>query len=103
MDVPARWYAERMAHDDEEAVEERGIPWENVRAGFAFGVDLAAPYRGPTFGLFDETRDLRPERLDGLFPSCLFGPYRRDRAKFSCVVKDQWDVVTLLRILSGRA
>lgn len=66
-------------------------------------VDLAAPYRGPTFGLFDETRDLRPTNLDGLSPNHLFGPYRTDQAKYSCVVKDQWDVATLLRILSWRA
>jgi hypothetical protein len=70
---------------------------------WVLSVDLAAPYRGPTFGLFDETRDLRPEELDGLSPNYLFGPYRQDQARFSCVVKDQWDVATLLRILSWRA
>jgi hypothetical protein len=70
---------------------------------WVLSVDLAAPYRGPTFGLFDETRDLRATGLDGLSPNYLFGPYRADQAKFSCVVKDQWDVAMLLRIFSWRA
>jgi hypothetical protein len=70
---------------------------------WVLSVDREAPYRGPTFGLFDEARDLRPEGLDGLSPSYLFGPYRHDQAKFSCVVKDQWAVAMLLRILEWRA
>ena len=49
-------------------------------------------------------RALRKARpgLDGLSPDYLFGPYRADQAEFSCVVKDQWDVATLLRILAWR-
>jgi hypothetical protein len=70
---------------------------------WVLSVEREAPYRGPTFGLFDEAHDLRPERFDGLSPNYLFGPYRHDQAKFSCVVKDQWDVATLLRILAWRA
>jgi hypothetical protein len=70
---------------------------------WVLSVDREAPYRGPTFGLFDEARDLRPEGLDGLSPNYLFGPYRQDQAKFSCVVKDQWAVAMLLRILAWRA
>jgi len=70
---------------------------------WVLSVERDAPYRGPTFGLFDESRDLRHIGLDGLSPDYLFGPYRHDQAKFSCVVKDQWDVATLLRILAWRA
>ena len=67
------------------------------------GVDREAPYRGPTFGLFDETRDLRPKVLTVCPPNYLFGPYRQDQAKFSCVIEDPWGVVMLLRILAWRA
>jgi len=73
-----------------------------VLSEWVLSVDREAPYRGPTFGLFDEARDLRPEGLDGLSPNYLFGPYRQDQAKFSCVVKDQWAVAMLLRILEWR-
>lgn len=70
---------------------------------WVLSVEREGPYRGPTFGLFDEARDLRPERFDGLFPDYLFGPYHHNQAKFSCVVQDQWDVAALLRILAWRA
>jgi len=39
---------------------------------WVLSVDREAPYRGPTFGLFDEARDLRPEGLDGLSPHLPF-------------------------------
>ena len=34
------------------------------------------PYRGPIFGLFDPTADLRQLRVDGLAPDLVFGAYR---------------------------
>jgi hypothetical protein len=116
-----------MAQDDEEA-EALGIPWETMRAEFGFDDVGRRALRG---GARDELladyphlreedieqarrfiedeervlrrRDLRPEGLDGLSPNYLFGPYRQDQAKFSCVVKDQWAVAMLLRILAWRA
>ena len=62
-------------------------------------VQRRSPYRGPLFGLFDPTADLRLIGVDGLAPDFLFGPYHRDQARFSCIVQDEWDVATLMRIM----
>jgi hypothetical protein len=63
-------------------------------------VDRRSAYRGPLFGLFDEEHDLRVQAIDGLSPSYLFGSYRQDQARFSCLLHDEWDVSTLLHILA---
>jgi Protein of unknown function (DUF433) len=57
-------------------------------------------YVGPLFGLFDDDEDLRTQTIEGLSPDYLFGSYRQNQARFSCLVRDEWDVATLLRILS---
>ncbi len=58
-----------------------------------------SPYLGPTFNLFDPAFDLRRERVDGLGPELVFGPYRENPAEFSCELVDEWDVATLLRLV----
>lgn len=62
-------------------------------------VDRRAPYRGPLFGLFDENLDLRTNGVDGL-AEYLFGSYRQDPSRFSCLLRDEWDVATLLCIMA---
>ena len=54
-------------------------------------------------GLIDETEDLRRIGVEGLAPDFLFGSYRQDPARFSCLVRDEWDVATLMRILAHEA
>lgn len=66
-------------------------------------VDRRSPYRGPLFGLFDESLDLRAFGADGLGPDYLFGPYRQEPARFSCLLCDEWDVATLLRLMAYEA
>ena len=62
-----------------------------------------SPYVGPLFGLIDETEDLRRLGVEGLAPDFLFGSYRQDPARFSCLVSDEWDVATLMYILAHEA
>jgi len=59
-----------------------------------------SPYLDPTFSLFDPGFDLRHERVDGFGPELVFGPYRESPAEFSCELVDEWDVATLLRLVS---
>lgn len=63
-------------------------------------VDRRSPYRGPLFALFDENLDLLTLGADGLVPDYLFGSYRQNPARFSCLLRDEWDVATLLRIVA---
>jgi hypothetical protein len=63
-------------------------------------VDRRSPYRGPLFGLFDENLDLRTIGVDGLTPNFLFGSYRQDPSRFSCLLRDEWDVTTLIQIMA---
>jgi hypothetical protein len=58
---------------------------------------------GPLFGLIRETEDLRNVGLDGLSPDYLFGPYREDPAQFTALVRDEWDVAALMRIMAHEA
>jgi hypothetical protein len=67
---------------------------------WAVSVQRRSPYVGPLFGLFDEVQDLRPDRIDGLAPDFLFGSYRQDPARFTCLIRDEWDVWALMRIVS---
>ena len=66
-------------------------------------VDRRSPYRGPLFGLFDENLDLRSFGADGLVPDFLFGAYRENQSRFSCLLRDEWDVATLLRLMAHEA
>lgn len=70
---------------------------------WAVSVVRRSPYVGPWFGLIDEAEDLRIPGVDGLAPDFLFGSYRQDPARFSCLVRDEWDVATLMRILAHDA
>jgi hypothetical protein len=63
-------------------------------------VHRRSPYRGPLFGLFDQNLDLRTIGVDGLAPDFLFGSYRQDPARFSCLLRDEWDVATFVRIMA---
>lgn len=66
-------------------------------------VDRSSPYRGPLFGIVDENADLRTSAIEGLSPNYLFGSYRQSQSRFSCLVRDEWDVAALLRILADQA
>jgi hypothetical protein len=61
------------------------------------------PYRGPTFGLFDPSLDLRQAAVEGFMPDFVFGPYRENQSEFTCEVDDEWDVATLLRLVLDEA
>jgi hypothetical protein len=62
-------------------------------------VQRRSPYKGPLFGLIGETEDLRNAGLDGLNPDYVFGPYRENPARFTALLRDEWDVAALMRIL----
>jgi hypothetical protein len=62
-----------------------------------------SPYLGPIFGLFEPSLDLRGERVEGLAPDFVFGPYRENPAEFTCEVEDEWDAATLLRLVLHEA
>src|SRR5882724_4263875 len=64
-------------------------------------VDRRSAYRGPLFALFDEDIDLCAEKIDGLSPDYLFGSYRQDRARFSCLLRDEcsWCGAAALTVL----
>lgn len=70
---------------------------------WAVSVRRRSKYLGPLFGLFDGTEDLRRAGFDGLAPDFLFGPYREDPARFTCLLRDEWDVATLMRLLAHEA
>jgi hypothetical protein len=53
--------------------------------------------------LFDPSLDLRQAKVVGLMPEFVFGPYRENQAEFTCEVQDEWDVVTLLRLVLDEA
>jgi hypothetical protein len=80
--------------------------WSLKHAGtseWVVSVDRRTPYRGPLFQLFDENLDLRTIGADGLAPDHLFGSYRQDPSRFSCLLRDDWSVATLLHILAHEA
>ena len=62
-------------------------------------VDRRSPTR-PFVRLFDENRDLRSSGADGLAPDFLFGSYRQNPSRFSCLIRNEWDGTTLLRIVT---
>ncbi len=57
------------------------------------------PYRGPIFGLFDPTVDLRKLPVDGFPPELVFPAYEKNQAEFSCELEDEWEVAMLLRLV----
>jgi hypothetical protein len=76
----------------------RNWPYE-----WTVSVRRRSPYLGPTFALLDEQLDLRGERVAGLAPDWVFGSYRENPAEFTCELQDEWDVVTLLKLLFHEA
>jgi hypothetical protein len=67
---------------------------------WAVSIQRRSPYTGPLFGLIRETEDLRNSGLEGLAPDYLFGPYRDNPRQFTVLVRDEWDVAALMRILA---
>ena len=67
---------------------------------WAVSVKRRSPYHGPWFGLIRETEDLRNAGLDGLSPDHVFGPYRENSARFTALLRNEWDVAALMRILA---
>lgn len=55
-----------------------------------------------TFGLFDPTADLRGKTVTGFDPEWVYASYSESPAHFSCVLKDEWDLAALIRIVSNR-
>jgi hypothetical protein len=74
--------------------------WRSVRGCSAW--TARRPIAAPRSGCSTRHAIFAPKVLT-VCPQLPFGPYRQDQAKFSCVVKDQWAVATLLRILAWRA
>jgi hypothetical protein len=67
---------------------------------WAVSIRRHTPYTGPLFGLFQEDEDLRQAGLDGLLPDHVFGPYRENPARFTVLLRDEWDVAMLVRIVT---
>ena len=93
------------------AIDARGVSFAlrfdfgslSIRLGqreWAVTVQRQSRYVGPLFGLISETEDLRNAGLDGLMPGHLFGPYRENQARFTALVRDDWQVAMLMRIMA---
>lgn len=67
---------------------------------WAVSVERRTPYGGPLFGLIREAEDLRDAGLDGLSPTYSFGSYRENQARFTALVRHEWDVAALMRIMA---
>jgi hypothetical protein len=50
--------------------------------------------------LFDEATDLSNKPIEGFGPELTFPPFRMDRSAFTCELVDEFDVVTLIQLLS---
>jgi hypothetical protein len=55
---------------------------------------------GPTYGLFDETIDLRAQGVTGFAADWVYSSYRDSPGKFSCNLGDEWDVSMLVQIVT---
>lgn len=62
-------------------------------------VQRRSAYRGPLFGLFDVSVDVRTKTVSGMTPDLVFGPYRANQSTFTCELRDEWDVSTLMRLM----
>jgi hypothetical protein len=62
-------------------------------------VQRPAPHSGATLHLFDEHTDAR-DVTDGFGPDFTFPSYAESPQRFTCVVDDELDVATLIRIFS---
>jgi hypothetical protein len=59
-----------------------------------------APYRGPLFGLFNASLDLSSSPIAGFGAEWTMPSYQVDQANFTCALRDEWDVATLIRIFA---
>jgi hypothetical protein len=63
-----------------------------------------SPYVGPVFGLFEQDHDLSSHAsLTGLPRELILGSFRKNPSAFTCRLVDEWDVATLVRLLSHEA
>jgi hypothetical protein len=54
-----------------------------------------------TFGLFDP--DLRLEKVAGFDTSWVYPPYSVGPERFSCELRDEWDLAAFVRLIVGEA
>lgn len=62
-------------------------------------VKRASPYRGPIFGLFDGG-DSPSSQITGFGEEWSLPSYFENQTEFTCLLEDEWDVATLLRLVS---
>ncbi len=62
-----------------------------------------SPYPGPIFALFDEDADLSNQATAGLGDAWTLPSFRKSPAAFTCELDDEWDVATLIRLVSHEA
>jgi hypothetical protein len=56
---------------------------------------------GSTLGLFNKNTDLRLMTVNGFQPEWLYPPYRESQTRFSCELRDEWDLATFIRFISN--
>ena len=71
----------------------------------SLSIDGGPLLAGPQAFTLDETEfDRRTpgsgSSAAGLTPNFLFGLYRQDPSRFSCLLRDEWDVTTLIQIMA---
>jgi len=63
-------------------------------------VSRRLPYAGCTFGLFDERADLRLKSVSGFDAEWLYASFRENPARFTCELRDEWDVAVFFTLMS---
>jgi hypothetical protein len=53
-------------------------------------------------GLFDPNQDLCAKHIAGFQTEWVYGPYCQDASRFSCEVRDEWDLACLFRLVLTR-
>lgn len=94
VDVPGASFATRFDFGRNPTRDER--EW-------IVSVKRRAPYTGPLLGLFKADEDLGALPATGLAPEWLFGSYRANPARFTCALRDEWDVWAFLKLLAHEA
>lgn len=56
---------------------------------------------GPTLGLFNPNPDLRLKTVSGFEPAWVYPPYCESPTRFSCELRDEWDLAAFIRLVSN--
>lgn len=74
--------------------------FEGIGENWTVSVIRNSSTRIPLLGLIDEHAELSPDKIDGFAPEWVFPCYTKSPGRFTCRIKDDWQLYTFMWVVT---